>query len=133
MDTNQYLYVAEVFANDYQEFTYVFRSINTDEAEIEVKKEIDEYFLSESKKTKRITYKIYKFGQANDCEVVDGEFTSLIYKDKRKDFKFKFEDGKITVEMTSELRPGLRFFDTLREDQCIELFNVMSRYYAQIK
>ncbi len=124
-----YLFVGEVFVNGNFEFSHAFRCKNTDEASELMKHEIDYRFTNETKGTKDIDYKIYKFGQDKESYVVDCRYEKIIYKRERKDFIFMFEAGEIKVDMWQQNYPSLHFMDTLRSEECKELFEVMKKYY----
>lgn len=132
MNEKMYLYVVEVFVNEILEYQSVLRCKNNKDAEDAVIKEIDNYFLQETKSNKKINYIIHKFDESQKTNIIKNNFSqdTFYLKGDRDDLIFKFYNGKVTIEITNLGNKSIRCTYILNEYKSKELFNAMNKYYG---
>ncbi len=129
--SDNYLFVAEIFINDYLDKIEVFWTENTDNAVKKVTKCINEYFCKDIKQNEKISYKLYKFGQGNESCVVDCVLDKPSYLYNKRDLHVNFKDGELRLKMASDFYPTFSISNKLDSNECKKLFEVMSKYYGK--
>lgn len=131
--TDNYLFVAEIFINDFLEKRESFWTENTDNAVRKITKDINEYFCKDIKQNEKISYKLYKFGQGSESCVVDCVMDKPSYLYDKRDLHVNFKNGELRLKMASDFHPTFSINNKLDSDECKKLHEVMDKYYMKYK